>query len=376
MGLHWTNTKDENSIPFSLMAVEIREITLSTYLLDACSTTFCLAVASWILIKEIWNRRSKDVDFKAPALKWFSILTLLTNVLFLSHCLLNWFPYICYFNETARHLVGIFLLLSLGLYQLSRLYYTFANKKVLKSYPRWLFVVMISMAVIILVMNQIVSNSITMHCGWEKQSGSLQSLVMVHELWRIFDYRMMYILWVINFLLYIAWDLTTLMLFVWKLRSLPIPETIASDPVLVKIRRNITRIIILTIFYEIPFLISILSAIVIRVILKLDHSIKWTVFVEYFLDRTLSIFMALSVYFMLQHNSKEYGIFLTWIVKFKLQFCCCCYHRSVIKQRDYFTALDSTASVGDVDLQVTSKVDTATVFNEFSMDDPPTRVQS
>merc|ERR1712062_693453 len=180
---------------------------------------------------------------------------------------------------------------------------------------------------------------ITLECSWNedhdlyiKETTIIRIFVNIHSktIWRFF---------VINFVVYTIWDLVTLTLFVWKLRSLSInvSEKLASNPVFMKIRRNMHRIIVLAIMYEIPFLLYLVLYAVRGYLLDdVEQRLFWIAFVVTGTHRTFLVINSLSMFLMQQHNSKEYGTFLKWIVRLKLHFCCCCYRRSVVKQRNYF----------------------------------------
>ena len=77
-------------------------------------------------------------------------------------------------------------------------------------------------------------------------------------------------------------------------------------------------------------------------------------------------------------------LFLKWLTTLKLHFCCCCYRRDILEQRDYFLKSNIKATymltATGMELEMSlipgdqSKVDTATAFNEFSMDEPPSKM--
>ena len=57
----------------------------------------------------------------------------------------------CHFSKFVKYLFFVLQLLFMGLYQLSRLHYTFANDQIhsSKGYPKWLFIMVITGGIIL-----------------------------------------------------------------------------------------------------------------------------------------------------------------------------------------------------------------------------------
>ena len=104
-----------------------------------------------ITVKEIRRRRRGNITFNSRSLKWLSFLSIILGLvrpLFLALYHLNGF---CHFSHNAFTLTGDIHPICVGLYQLSRLYQSFANRIVSRGYPQTLFVVMVIFAVVYLL---------------------------------------------------------------------------------------------------------------------------------------------------------------------------------------------------------------------------------
>ena len=83
---------------------------------------------------------------------------------------------------------------------------------------------------------------------------------------------------------------------------------------------------------------------------------------------------------MLQHNERDYELFLKCISTLKLHFCCCCYRKAVEDQLEYFlhhlTERQNTRSPNEVELVVPNEtvMETATAPNENSMVPTPSQL--
>ena len=119
-----------------------------------CGTGFVTAVVNAVILrKEINTRKSNNVVFTTNNSKNFSLLSIICGVIFGIFQAVSPFDGVCHISlaidYVAWFLQGIFM----GLYQLDRLHYCFAQNQVYstKGYPGWLFIIMITFAVIISV---------------------------------------------------------------------------------------------------------------------------------------------------------------------------------------------------------------------------------
>ena len=254
-----------------------------------------------------------------------------------------------------------FVPISVGLYELSRLYQCFADEKVPGGYPKWLFYAMTNFAILHFMVNlaQNVWDGRSVTCGLTKHHESFDKVVD-RGVWSI---QIQKTLSNVRTGLYFVWEISIFLLLVFKLRTLTKSTTTANLKVLViGIQRNMERIVILTI-------ISIMMLALEKIEDITGDSVSahsdWESHINLTLHLLSNTTMSCVVYLMQPHNSREYGQFLNRIICLKLHFCCCCYRGVVVNQRDHF--LRERPLI--VPTEIRAETDTA--FNQFSMDNAP-----
>ena len=167
----------------------------------------------------------------------------------ISVCLfLSYFDGLCHFTEMMSSVLSPIQPLSMGFYQLSRIYYCFAKDQVYSNegYPNWVFSAMYIVGIlwaINLAVFQIASNSIRSECGingrFEFEAEMIELVpVQTVSLWQI-----------TIFVPYFLWDFGTLLLYVFKIRSFG--RYRAQSPEIHKrIYFILFRMLIVTVFYE------------------------------------------------------------------------------------------------------------------------------
>merc|ERR1712079_368764 len=161
--------------------------------------------------------------------------------------ILEWLPVMCYVAETGRNMTGTLVFVSMGMYQLSRLYFTFVDTQVIVGYPRWVFAVMVTICVFMLIWNQFCFLTFNLTCGWNDDFDSVSRWTLVIYYIVPIKPDTLFTIYFVHWALLIVWDMVTVSLFIYKLHTLPISTKIAADPVFIKIRQNLVRIVILTI---------------------------------------------------------------------------------------------------------------------------------
>ena len=322
----------------------------------------------YVVIIEIGKRirMQNTLRFKSCSAKWLSFLSIIGGFLHAFTWMIHHVDGICIFLFSGSVYIGTALPIWVGLYQLDRLYHCFADKKVPGGYPKWLFYVMTTFGILYLLawLAFFVSNEKTLKCG----------LTQKYEFYAIFvDEWTLQALetWVsARLALYLIWDITTLLLLVCKLRSMTVFVQSKSQHLVLKIRQNVTRIVILTIFYMMMTSLSIWH-------FKnayYRHNNDWKTYIATGLFLSSSTTMSYAVFLRQPHNSKEYGSFLNRVVCLKLHYCCLCYRGDVVAQRDYFS-LNYTVRKSGMETPLIDINDkdskTGTAFNEFSNDDLP-----
>ena len=319
----------------------------------------------YIVVKEIAKRRREPPKFHTYSLKWLSLLCITGGFLHAFTFMMHYFDGFCFIMYPFHNYIGKVLPICVGFYQLCRLYQCFADKNVSGGYPKWLFYAMGTFGILYLMVMAPVSvlNYLYSACGFDKN--------YEFERERIggWPYKTLATFYIIATTLYLIWDCTTLLLFVTKLRSVIQSTTRDSGSMILSIRRNMMRIIILTLLYQLTQAID-----TILIFNKYYHGLTGTLVAHLstvaFLLLTTT--MSYSVFLMEPHNSMEYGLFLKRMICIKFHFCCCCYRHDVVAQRRYFLQ-DPNHGVPLVAQEKhrreTSSVPT-TAFNKFSMDAP------
>ena len=328
-----------------------------------CIGGIFVMINAYLVIKEISQRIREKPKFKSCGLKWLSMLSVNGGLLLALAWLLHYFDGICLFLFGVYIYVRQTIPICVGLYQLSRLYQCFADN-VSGGYPKWLFYVMGIYGILYAVVftPYKVWNERTVKCGLtDKYQYYVRRSGWQFEEWA--EWR------AIGTSLYLIWDISTLLLFGSKIRSLTNgnPAFGKSATLVLEIRRNMTRIVILTIFYMVMQALDTASYFVIFSQQSQQFNVwYWCMNTSFNLISTTAVSYA--AFLMQPHNSREYGVFLNLVICLKLHFCCCCYHKDVVSQRDHFlpnTELELVTIHGH------NKKNSGTAFNEFSMNDSP-----
>ena len=217
----------------------------------------------------------------------------------------------------------------MGLFQLSRLYYCFANDKIhtKKGYPKWLFYVMVIWGILYFISSSL-DNGVTAEAFFSKCEYDKNLNIYYYRIERLINQIWVWSL--LNRIAFLAWDLSTLCLFLHKIRSFTKQRSSnqAHAHVHQRVMSILYKISILTIFYELAGTPGMLGEIYFQVwgwdrfssALIYASQVFWPVATSY------------AIVLMLEHNKKEYAIFLKRTYKYKLHWICCCFRFIVIEQ--------------------------------------------
>ena len=286
----------------------------------------------YVIIKEILKRQRDAPKFKSCLSKWLSLLCIVGGLVHALTATMHYIDELCLFMESICDYIGSALQIFVGLYQLNRLYYCFADKNVSGGYPKWLFYAMGTFGILYLL-------ALFPYILWDQRNVTcgLTDKYEYHVVYQGWGYRISIICYAIISVLYLIWDLITLLLFVLKRRSLTRPSSAKSLFLVIGIKRNMTRIVILTIFYMV---IRSLSMAWYSLLEYNNYDAFWHWREQYYAGNVFyllsSTTMSYAVYLMEPHNSREYGLFLKRLICLKIHWFCCCYRPDVIKQREYF----------------------------------------
>lgn len=207
----------------------------------------------------------------------------------------------------------------MGYYQLGRLYYCFSNEKInsTKGYPRWLFVIMYSSGIILLVNFAL---SVTFLHGTEvfrEECRINENFQYEFRAIEYFTFEGAEIWWTLVMVLYIVWDVTILILYVNKIKLFNTHNDNNNSVTHTQIRIILHKIFLLTMLYEIVALIGTLCGPLFLIwVDESDALLRFTMFMY-------SISVSISMYLMMDHNKERYLRYLLIIRSLKLHWICC-----------------------------------------------------
>ena len=221
---------------------------------------------SYLLYKELEKRDPNKTSVISKYHQYWCILCIISGMLYGFCTFIRFFPILCHIGGdrvfvTFGALQGIFI----GIFQLSRLYYCFSRSKVhsKKGYPTWLFKIMYSIAIILLLVNipyPWFFMEPNMKCGINAQG---QYYVRDSTFTGLGVYGMIAL---VQDMVYLVWDIITFSLYIikriqfrnWQKRN----NAFQWD----RVKNTLNRIIILTILYELAVIANITVAAMYQVI--------------------------------------------------------------------------------------------------------------
>eukprot|EP01084_Bolivina_argentea_P067232 122485_1 len=266
-----------------------------------------------ILRTELLKRKKMDND--QVRIKYFELFSATTIIL----VIINWtlyiceiLPFLCAFTYIQRPSFGL-PLISMGLFQLFRLYYCFSATQChsSKGYSKQLFIFMIMYPFCVTIywfMYPLILIDLTI-------SKNGECIIFEPSNYNIFS--------PIGGIAYILWDWSILILIAYKIlqfhksaKSLSIPESVRT-----RVNGILKKVLLLTIFYEATVaVILILNSFVLR-----NWKTTLWQFIIFFIllviERTMLCYIQL---LMLEHNQNEYVKFVKILNRVKIQYLCCC----------------------------------------------------
>ena len=302
--------------------------------------SFITAIISlWILVSEITRRRNSRITFATKWLRVFSssclALCFASQVCYIS----QYFPGFCIIFSWIGWILLVLTVWSLGLYQLSRLYYCFADSN--QGYPKWVFSMMIIIGTVI-VMTVIFSDplkngSIRSKCGYDDNYALVMHPISVPAA------RSIDLTYNGSGFMLALWDLVTLVLYISKIRSLVHNSMDIDQNMYKRILTTLRKIIILTLFYQISGVILLCIALVMNEFV--DADLAWFIWTIVF-TTLIPVLMSISMYLMMGHNQYHYVKFLKMIRWLRLHWICCKWSCMVIDQLE---AIKANAGLSDQD---------------------------
>ena len=301
-----------------------------SYWISLATVTMCFFMISFLIIKnEVKIRTEGTIKFTTKSLEYTSISCIISgfiaNILFF----LMWFDKLCIFSEW---LANIFLYIQfsfMGFYQLSRLYYAFANCQIHShlGYPKWLFIIMFIFGITIFITYSL--SMLFSEFGLHSECGINSNLQYYHQ--QIHNNHQTLTFWgtFVSALLYAVWDLLTLSLYMLKIRLFK--KYKKSQPSVYKrISSILYKIAIITLFYDITSLIFVAITSVLWTLNSTQS--EWFGWIASVINRTGPVIFGVSMMLMMDYNRGIYHRFLHFIYGAKLYVCCCCCRFMVLEQ--------------------------------------------
>ena len=325
-----------------------------------------------IVIKEIRKRQRDQAKFNSCSSKWLSLFSIIGGFLVSFTYMMHHVNGFCYLVFPLHNYIGNVLPICVGFYQLSRLYQCFAGNNVSGGYPKWLFYLMTTFGILylLIMVPYILLNYIFLDCGLTKHYEFEGTTIDGWGDKKQADFTLVAVV------LYLIWDIAILLLLVTKVRSLigsASKDSVDSEFIIIGIHKNMTRIVILTIFYMTMQAVDTIYFFIYNIRYLVA---PWAVYIDTGSFLILNSVMSYAVFLMQHHNSMEYGVFLIRAIFCKLHYCCCRYYRDVLDQRDHFLATYGVIESG-MELETPlidareRRRETGTAYNEFSTDDLP-----
>lgn len=297
-----------------------------------------LIITGTIFSREWRRRRTEKCAFTNHWFKITSAVCIVCGPMLNIFLILAFIPGFCLMDEIPRTLSFVLQFLSMGFYQLSRLYYCFSSHQVHsdKGYPLWVFMIMAIFGLMLLVSWAVcytVIDTLTTNCGfrYESDDRSLYFFWNHKEHSVLFDNEKssdIYSLWIsLHGACAQIWDVITLLLYSYKIWKFTKLYKCKDSGIWRKILSILYRIVIITVFYQLCLLFCVLSHRVESALWENDVVLGNAVLMV-----LLSIILSFSMYLMMEHNTKEYIEFLYFLRRFKLNFCCCCCRHIVDQQ--------------------------------------------
>ena len=293
--------------------------------------SFCINIT--LLKKEIHKRRSGQATFTTKYLKIWSILCIVFGCIIAFDYIIYFFNGVCYISYWIWSIGLSYQFIFMGFYQLSRLYYCFANNQIHshKGYPNWVFIIMYAFGITILICSMMPGNQIRYPCGiddkWMYYESKRESIPS--ELNDRIENAALFAMMI--------WDCTTLALYAWKIKVLlktkqtacDSPDSAKNDEVYARIVSILYKIAIITLFYQFGFLLSSILE-VISMLCKgwIGH------FILCLAGSIPFVLLNFCMFIMMDHNQETYRTFLRIlsVTKFYWIGCCCCCRHMVMQQ--------------------------------------------
>ena len=320
-----------------------------------------VTLINFIIFKnEMKQRKVSTVKFVNRSMQYTSLLCIIfafAGSVFNTLVFINGF---CLFSLYLLHLFLCWQLVAMGCYQLSRLYYAFSNSRIHsnKGYPKWIFITMIIISILFIIAPIFRITLTRSSCGLNQKWEYNQRFIESDDDYNI---SVLYTWWAILSLMAI-WDIITLCLYIYKLNYFKRCYNEKQPMVYKRIMVILSKIITLTLFYQLVFIWQLIIGFVNNIIGSFPEL--------YLLLVVLSMTaLSLSVYLMMDHNQQQYLEFLNCLYWCKFNYvCCCCCGKMVYDQMIELDLKDAVSSQGKVTSNEEKEAHEATEYETRDLD--------
>ena len=285
------------------------------------SGLFVMIINIVIIKKERKKRKSTPIQHLNKLLKILPLMCMISGALYGFSLFVTFFPGFCYLNTRVPTLMLNVQGVTMGFYQLTRIYYCFSQNQVYstKGYSNCLFGAMGLYGIIYIICSNVYLwflSSYPSVCGINQQNQFFIQLDI--SVFTTSTYVTVALLSGSISVSYFIWDLTTFFLYVCKVRSFK--KYKSEQKIHNRIMSILMRIIILTSLYYVASVMFMIPQLFIVPESQQKNTIDYFVWISWAIgSAVLSITDSYSIFMMQEHNTKEYVSFLR-----VFHVCCCC----------------------------------------------------
>ena len=280
----------------------------------------CMCVNVYLLKTECRHSKKPTITSTKPYIQIWSTPCFIYGIIFGLLYFIGYFQILCKISSELINISFTGQAISMGFYQISRLHYCFAQATVYNQhgYPQYIFIIMYIIGGIMLVSSLIypwIFSDVHIKCGINEhcQYYPFESMFKANEVNSGWVY--------IGSTTFILWDVTTLLLYSCKILNINRQKCFAKQ-IQKRIMSILNRIMILTLFYEIGFILSFITLVIHSFS---DNNNSYTLNVISLL--MTSVMISYSIFLMQSQNTDQYRKFLEILYKSRLYYifgCCCC----------------------------------------------------
>ena len=342
------------------------------------------AITGRVLYYEVKKRRLPSTQFHSHYLRWTSAVCVWTAPIPPLLFIFGVIPGFCMIRFSGSIVISYTQIVFLSFYQLSRLHYCFSNQQLhgKKGYPQWIFILMVIIGFMLwisVVTLQLLVDILPSKCRYTG-NGFLfyrygdRAILFDRDSW---DLSQIYWIWV-NAVSASGhtWDLVILLMYLHKIWQIRKAHKSKENRVWDNVLSILHRIVIITVFYTICSLFLSILFTLSRLTLSSENMLIDAIVYEletYGIITATNLLYFFSILLMMQHNTHIYVVFLCFLRRFHLKYCCfCCYHKMVDQQLaeleipeeivlEANRRSDATAEIPGIDRQITR-----TMFSNLS----------